>query len=335
MVEPPAVGFTGVIWEARPTEQLARDLSTGPGAKPMADASAAWARLGASFGAAALEYDQIVARIRQSWSSDESEAVIERIARLRDWLGEAAAQAGRNATHAGSQAVAYEVAALAMPHVDDVAALENAKRGVEQAGAALGAPMVAAAAELDSEQGIAKANAARVMQSYESATAPLAMPWEHPSPPMIASGVALEAEQAAAQSSSQTSGPSPAPSTVAPAGAFAGTGAAMPRAKTAYHAPTVAQSTTAQERVPVQQSVPTSNDSGAGRMAPGMMPRGAGMVDEAERSGRAGAAAAAAAAAAAGADDALGIEAGTSAAPPVLGAPDTARGEAESTGESG
>lgn len=330
MVEPPAVSFTGVIWEARPTEQLARDLSTGPGAKPMADASAAWARLGASFGAAALEYDQIVARIRQSWSSDESEAVIERIARLRDWLGEAAAQAGRNATHAGSQAVAYEVAALAMPHVNDLAALENAKRGVEQAGAALGAPMVAAAAELDSEQGIAKANAARVMQSYESATAPLAMPWEHPHPPMIASGVALEAEQAAAQSSSQTSGSSPAPSTVASAGAFAGMGAAMPRAKTGYDAPTVAQSVTAQERVPVQQSVPASNDSGAARMAPGMMPRGAaGMVGEAERSGRAGVAAAA------GADDAPGIEAGTSAAPPVLGAPDTARGEAESTGESG
>jgi len=328
MVEPPAVGFTGVIWEARPTEQLARDLSTGPGAKPMADASAAWGRLGASFGAAALEYDQIVAKIRQSWSSDESEAVIERIARLRDWLGEAAAQAGRNATHAGSQAVAYEVAALTMPHVNELASLENAKRGVEQAGAALGAPMVGAAAQLDSEQGIAKANAARVMQSYESATAPLAMPWEHPQPPAIASGAALEAEQAAAQSASQPGRPSPAPSMVAPAGAFAGATAAMPRAKTAYHAPTFAQSATAQERAPVQQSVPASNDSSTGRMAPGMMPHGAGVSGDAERSGRAGAAAAPVA------GDALGVDAGTNAAPPVLGAPDPAGFEVEPTGES-
>ncbi|WP_040774468.1 PPE domain-containing protein [Nocardia pneumoniae] len=320
MVEPPVIGFTGVVWQARPTEQLARDLTTGPGAAPMADASKAWAKLAASFGAAVVEYEQIVAKIRESWRSGESEAVLERITKLRDWLVDAAAAASQNAAKAGAQAVAHEVARMAMPHVAEIAALEAAKRGIEQAGAALGAPLVAAAAQVDSEQDMAKANAARVMQSYEAAATPLAMPWQQQHPPVIATAAALEAETAAAQTTAATAAP------MVPR--FGGmpnlSGLSMPRAKTAYHAQTVSQAVAAPEVVPVEPA-PVVTDNTASRMMPGAMAPGMG-AGETERTMRA------AAAAAPRPGEGLQIEAGFDAAPPVLGAaPEQARPESAPT----
>ncbi|MFQ6324607.1 PPE domain-containing protein [Nocardia sp. CWNU-33] len=309
MVEPPVIGFTGVVWPARRTEQLARDLTTGPGATPMADASTAWAQLATSFGAAVVEYDQIVAAIRESWRSSESDVVLERVTKLRDWLIDAAAAAGQNATRTAGQAIAYEVARLAMPHVAEIAALEAAKKGIEQAGAALGAPLVAAAAQIDGEQDLAKANAARVMQSYESATTPLATPWPQTHPPVIATSVALEAEQSAASAATPAANPAMPRGSFVPN--FAGL-ASMPRVQTAYQAQTVAQAVSTAETVAVQPTT-VAIDSGTGQMVPGSMAPAGGM-GEAERTVRAGV----------GAQprpgEALNIEAGFDAAPPVLGA---------------
>ncbi|MFD0365947.1 PPE domain-containing protein [Nocardia sp. GCM10030253] len=308
MVEPPVVGFTGVIWQARPTDQLARDLTTGRGATPMAEAGAAWAKLAASFGAAVVEYDQIVSKIRESWRSAESEVVIERITTLRDWLADAAVAAGQNAGRAGGQAVAHEVARLAMPHVAEIAALETARQGIEQAGAALGAPLVAAAAEVDTQQDLAKSNAARVMQSYESATTPLATPWQHQQPPVIASSAALEAEQAGPTRTTSAPGPG-----VMAAGFVPHVGAiAMPREKTAYRAQSVAKSVSAPEVVPVESTPVSADNNAASRIAPGGMAPGA-VMGEAERTVRAGAIAARP-------GEGLEIEAGVDVAPPVLGA---------------
>lgn len=311
MVEPPVIGFTGVVWPARPTEELSRALTTGPGAAPMADAGAAWTRLAASFGAAVIEYDRIMAEIRESWRSPETEPVLARIATLRDWLVDAAASAAENATRAGNQAVAYEVARLAMPHLAEITALEEAKRDVEQAGAALGAPLVAAAAEIAGEQDIARTNAARVMQSYESATTPLADPWPQPRPPVIASAAALEAEQGAATGS--TSAPTVA--ALSRGGYVPSGGVAMPRAQVAYRAQVVARSVPATTVVP-GQSVAVPAEGGASRVLPGgMAPAGA--MNDVERPGRAGAAAARP-------GEELNLEAGFDAAPPVLGAAERA-----------
>ncbi|MFI7666826.1 PPE domain-containing protein [Nocardia sp. NPDC049526] len=309
MVEPPVIGFTGVVWPARPTEQLARDLTTGRGAAPMAEAGTAWTQLAASFGAAVGEYDQIVAELRESWRSDSSDLVLERIGKLRDWLVDAAASAGRNATSAAGQAAAYEVARLAMPHVAEIAALEAVKQSIEHAGAALGAPLVAAAAQVDSEQDLAKADAARVMQSYESATTPLATPWVQDHPPVIATSVALDAEQNAAVASTAAAMPA------MPGGGFMPVLPglpSMPLAQTAYRAQTVTQSVSVEEVV-AAQPVPVHAEDATGRMMPGgMAPGGAGM-GEAERTVRAGAAPTPRP------GDAMHLETGIEAAPPVLG----------------
>ncbi|MBF6327522.1 PPE domain-containing protein [Nocardia transvalensis] len=311
MVEPPVPGFTGVVWEARPTEQLARDLTTGPGAVPMAEAAAAWTQLAASFGAAVIEYDRIINTVREAWRSEGSEMVLERITKLREWLMDAATAAGRNAAHAGGQATAHEVARMAMPHVAEIAALEAAKQAIEQVGAGLGAPLVGAAAQVDAQQDLAKAGAARVMRSYESAAAPLATPWEQQPPPVIASAAALEAEQVSA-----TAPPSPAVAPAVASGAFPAALAGrlgaveMPRVPSAYRTQTV-------QVVPEAQASPlpstsTSTESSTGRgMVPGSVAPSTALSD-AERTVRA-------AAAADRPGEGLEIEAGIAAAPPVLG----------------
>lgn len=309
MVEPPVIGFTGVVWPARTTEQLARDLTTGRGAAPMAEAGTAWTQLAAGFGAAVVEYDQIVAELRESWRSDGSDLVLERIGKLRDWLADAAASAGRNAASAGGQAAAYEVARLAMPHVAEIAALEAVKQSIEHAGAALGAPLVAAAAQVDDQQDLAKADAARVMQSYESATTPLASPWVQEHPPVIATSAALEAEQNAATASTAAAAPT------MPGGGFMPVLPGLPSipvAQTAYRAQTVVQSMSTAETV-AAQPVPVHAEDTTGRMVPGggMSPSSAGT--EVERTVRAGAAPTPRP------GDALHMETGIEAAPPVLG----------------
>ncbi|MEV0337636.1 PPE domain-containing protein [Nocardia sp. NPDC050713] len=310
MVEPPIPGFTGVVWEARPTEKLAQDLTTGRGAVPMAEAAQAWTRLGVSFGAAVLEYDQIVKAIGESWRSETSPEILDRITKLREWLLEAAGSAAQNATKTGSQAVAYEVARLAMPHVAEIAALEEAKKSVEAIGAGLGAPLVGAAADIDAEQDLAKVNAARVMRVYEEATKPLETPWTQTAPPVIANSAALEAERAASEVR-----PTAMPATALPASFAAAFARATPppRAKTAFTTQAVAAVTAEPTPLPVETAPVAGDSSSASRMgAPAAMAPAAAMQDD-DRAPRAGAASAQP-------DKPFEVEGGFAAAPAVLGA---------------
>ncbi|WP_068056989.1 PPE domain-containing protein [Nocardia xishanensis] len=315
MVEPPIPGFTGVVWEARPTEKLAQDLTTGRGAAPMAEAAQAWTRLGVSFGAAVPEYDQIVKAIGESWRSETSPEILDRITKLREWLLEAAGSAAQNATKTGSQALAYEVARLAMPHVAEIAALEEAKKAVEAIGAGLGAPLVGAAADIDAEQDLAKVNAARVMRVYEEATKPLEAPWTQTGPPVIANSAALEAERAASEVR-----PTAMPTTALPtsfAAAFA-RATPPPRAKTAFTTQAVAASATAEPTPLPVETAPVAGDSlSASRMGtPAAMAPAAAMQDD-DRTVRAGAASAQP-------DKPFEVEAGFAASPAVLGAAEPA-----------
>ncbi|MFB7877981.1 PPE domain-containing protein [Nocardia sp. NPDC056064] len=273
MIEPPQPGFTGVVWEAREPEKLATDLTSGAGPMPMADAAAAWTRLAAAFGAAVLDYEQVLHTLRGSWTSGRSEQVWERISTLREWLIETAAAATANAARLQAQVLAYEVAALAMPATADIAAITAMQQALEQVGAALGAPIKAIAAQTDTEADVAKAVASRVMRSYEAATEPLATPWLHAPPPSIAPETALTGEQAA-----ETTPPG-APAT----GALPGLGTAglgmlpgMPApVQTAYRAPTFVQSTAAVTTT-TPQATPVNTPTGHAPIVPGAMGAGAG-----------------------------------------------------------
>ncbi|MET9488656.1 PPE domain-containing protein [Nocardia sp. NPDC006630] len=198
MLETTKPGFTGTVWEARPPEQLARDLVTGAGAVPAAEAGLAWARLSAGFGAAALEYEHILEILDSAWESKNSKPFIERIRALRDWLASSAADAASNAAQAEAHAAAYEIAKLAMPDANDVEQIKQLKEMLEQLGTAVGAPMLAQVARTDTAADEAKAIAARVMRTYEAATESLATPWEHQAPPEITAGMDTGGNQAPA-----------------------------------------------------------------------------------------------------------------------------------------
>ncbi|MEU0504993.1 PPE domain-containing protein [Nocardia sp. NPDC005998] len=257
MIESPQPGFTGVVWEAREAGRLARELTTGPGPVPMAEAGASWSRLSLAFGAAVVEYQQILATLQNAWQSQGSNAVHERISKLRDWLADAAAQAANNATRAASQAATYEIARMAMPNTADIAILEVVQRSLEQIGTALGAPIKAVAATTETDADVAKAAASRVMRTYEAATEPLAEPWTQAPPPALTSGIALAAEQAAAQTvatPTMSLGALPAMPNFTPP-TFT-----MPPVQTVYRAPSVVQTRTTTEAL-VTQSTPVTTAS--------------------------------------------------------------------------
>ncbi|MFC9873729.1 PPE domain-containing protein [Nocardia salmonicida] len=284
MIEPPQPGFTGVVWEAREPDKLATDLTTGAGPMPMADAAAAWTRLAAAFGAAVLDYEQVLQSLRGSWKSGSSELVWERISTLREWLLETAAAATANAARMQAQVLAYEVAAIAMPDTADIAAITAMQQALEQVGTALGAPIKAIAAQTDADADVAKAVASRVMRSYEAATEPLATPWLHAPPPPIAPEAALTGEK-----SGQSATPTPS------AGAMPGIGAiglgmlpSMPApVQTAYRAPTFVQSTTAVGATTQSTPVTTTPAGQSAPLVPGAMAQGGGQ-DSTARFPRAG-----------------------------------------------
>ncbi|NNH71890.1 PPE domain-containing protein [Nocardia uniformis] len=193
MLEPTKPGFTETVWEARPPEQLARDLVTGVGAVPAAEAGLAWARLSAGFAAAAIEYERILSLLDSAWESQSGREVVERVRALRDWLASSASAAAGNAVQAETHAAAYEIARLAMPDAGEVEAIHDLQKTLEQVGTALGAPMLGKIAQVDGQADAAKAVASRVMRTYEAATESLATPWQHQAPPVVTSGEALTA----------------------------------------------------------------------------------------------------------------------------------------------
>ncbi|GAB2562583.1 PPE domain-containing protein [Nocardia heshunensis] len=197
MLEPTKPGFTETVWESRPPEQLARDLVTGAGAVPAAEAGLAWTRLSAGFAAAALEYERILVILDSAWESKNSGPFIERIKALRDWLGASASAAAGNAVQAESHAAAYELAKLTMPDVDEVEKLKDIQQLMQQLGLAAGLPLLGGLAGTDADAEKAKAEAARVMRTYEAATESLAKPWEHEAPPQVTAGLTPTEQPAA------------------------------------------------------------------------------------------------------------------------------------------
>ncbi|MBJ8338584.1 PPE domain-containing protein [Antrihabitans sp. YC3-6] len=269
MTEPTGVGFTGVIWEARATERLAHDLTDGPGAIPLADAGAAYARLAAGLAESALEYPQIVAAIQQAWQSNESANAAAQIAKFQQWLADAAAAAGANAVKAEAQAAAHQIARLAMPSAAEVSLTKAAKDGIEKAGAALGAPLVAAAAKVEADQQQAKDRASRVMETYEKATEPLSTAWDQAKPPQIATSVALDAERAAEQA------PTPKLDAGNLPGGFSGGlplgfPIAMARQQTKFYANTISQSAAKPTTIVTPAATPIDTVAPMTPMAPGM-----------------------------------------------------------------
>ncbi|WP_207840205.1 PPE domain-containing protein [Williamsia soli] len=272
-------GFTNVVWQARPTEQLAKDLGDGAGLGSMADAGAGWTRLSAVLADAGVDYLRIMARLGISWESAHSDHAFAKLRTLAPWFVDAAAAAADNAGRVAAQCAATTVARLAMPNLPEIEVTKGVRDTAAAVGTALGTPIGGVAADAERALHDQKQRAARVMETYESASEPLARPWTNPPPPEVVSSVALASEEASRQHRSAPA----APGLPTAPGGSAGMGpvavpiaAAAPREKSRFAATVVAGSsvgpTVAEPAASTAAPRPTSPIPPMAPMVGGLMP---------------------------------------------------------------
>ena len=189
------MGFTNVVWESRSTEQLARDLTTGPGPASIGEAGAAWIRVANEFASVSADYDRIVERLQGSWNSEASAAVARKLQDFGRWLQAASLGAAANGRRIEEAAVANTVAILSMPSVSEAIEARASQEMMASLAAYHGAILNGSFAELDEAAAANQADAAAVMNRYEDAVSDLAQPWEQPLPPQVTKGDALKAEK--------------------------------------------------------------------------------------------------------------------------------------------
>jgi hypothetical protein len=189
------VGFTNVVWASRSTEQLARDLTDGPGPASAGGAGAAWVRVANEFASISADFDKLVSRLRTVWDSQASSAAVLRLEEFGKWLQAVSLNAAANGQRAEEAAVANTVAVLAMPSVSEAIEAKTAQDMMASLAAYNGAVLTGNFAEFDEAATADQANAAAVMTQYEDAVAHLAQPWEQAPPPQVSNGNALKAEQ--------------------------------------------------------------------------------------------------------------------------------------------
>ena len=191
------MGFTNVVWSSRSTEQLARDVSDGPGPASVGGAGAAWVRVANEFASISTDFDKLLTRLKTVWESQASTAAVQRLEEFGKWLQATSLNAAANGQRAEEAAVANTVAILAMPSVSEAVEAKAAQDMMASLAAYNGAVLTGNFAEFDEAATADQANAAAVMTQYEEAVAPLAQPWEQALPPEVSNGNALKAEQGA------------------------------------------------------------------------------------------------------------------------------------------
>lgn len=189
------MGFTNVVWESRSTEQLARDLTTGPGPASIGDAGAAWVRVANEFAKISADYDKLLERLAHSWDSNASSEAARRLVEFGKWLQVTSVGAAANGCRIEEAAVANTSAILSMPTVSEAVEARAAQEMAASLSAYNGAILTGSFAKLDEAATANQADAAAVMNRYEDAVAEMAQPWEQLPPPQVTNGDALKAEK--------------------------------------------------------------------------------------------------------------------------------------------
>lgn len=189
------MGFTNVAWESRSAEQLARDLTDGPGPMSVGESGAAWVRLADEWASISEEYDKVVEKIKGSFASQGADQAARKLEEFGKWLQSVSLSAAANGERAEEAAVAYSVAVLAMPTVSEAVEARTTHDIMASLAAYNGAILNGQFAEFDQSVTAHQATSSAAMYQYEQACAEIAAPWEQPIPPEVCSGAALEAER--------------------------------------------------------------------------------------------------------------------------------------------
>lgn len=189
------VGFTGVRWEVRPAEELSRQLSAGAGERPMFEAAMAWGSIAATLQELQHEFAAVRKIVDEGWTGSTRGGVLAAVDKLGAWAQAVADDARANAKAAERQAIAHTVAVAAMPDARVIAAVGQMEAALKAVTAPPSALIAGGIARLDEQAMGMKAQASRVMETYEQATTPVAEPWE---PAHVPAGL-VHAPAAAAQ----------------------------------------------------------------------------------------------------------------------------------------
>ncbi|MBO0878838.1 MAG: PPE domain-containing protein [Mycobacterium sp.] len=212
MIEPLRPGFTGTVWEAVPPQQLVREMTAGPGAEPMFEASRAYGQLAAGLTDAATEFHAMLSVLGDAWSSSNSSDSLNQLAQLGEWFDQTAKAALTNATHAAQQAAALQTARATVPHLAEMTAAADSAEHAARAHLA-STPLAGLINNAEHQLDGLRQQTARAMRSYESASAALAHPWRTAHAPVVSASANLLSEQA--KGTSKTPG-GPANSVSAP-----------------------------------------------------------------------------------------------------------------------
>lgn len=179
------LGITGVFWLPRMAEFNSVCLNAGAHAIPIAAAGSAWGALTASWVDATTTVARVMAELGVGLEGLNGLNVLARLGGFTVWAEQQAVMAGVMAGKAAANATAYTVAALAMPSLPEIAAVETARVAAYSSGGALnGTAEAAEAAKLALD-----IRAALVMETYEAATSSMvATPGQFLMPPPIAVG---------------------------------------------------------------------------------------------------------------------------------------------------
>lgn len=200
------MGFTNVAWESRSTEQLARDLTEGPGPTPAGQAGASWVRAANELAAVSEDYQRLADQLTDAFESGSADAVVRRIQDFGEWLRAMSLSAAGNGQRAEEAAVAHSVAILAMPTVSEVVEAQTTRDVMASLAAYNGAILTGRFAEFDEAADADQTNAAAVMQQYEDSCSGMAEPWDQPPPPEVSNGSARAAEREAQAASGDAAG---------------------------------------------------------------------------------------------------------------------------------
>ena len=177
------IGFTGVRWETRQAERLSRDLSAGAGPKPLFEAGLAWASIASSLKDLDAEITQLRKSVVEGWSGSAAPGVLSALESLKSWVTQMSEMARENAQAAERQAIAHTVAVTAMPDSAVIAGVAQLEAALKLVVAPPSALMSGGIARLDEQAMGMKAQASRVMESYEQATTPVSKPAHPPQAP--------------------------------------------------------------------------------------------------------------------------------------------------------
>ena len=176
------VGITGVIWYPRGAAPNSAALVAGAGPVPLGVAAGAWSTVSSGLTDTAASISRVMADLRTGWSGEAADAALSKFAPFQEWAGAAALLAGETAGKAQVQSGSYTVATLAMPSLPEIAAVQAAKVAAYSIGGAL----VGGAAAAEAAEEALKIRAAVTMETYDAATAHLAVQQNFDSPPSIA-----------------------------------------------------------------------------------------------------------------------------------------------------